>query len=183
MSDIQTKLKQDIALAKICLKLNQGESIDTAMTDALEWSQDDEFVLSLLDNVVAILRKLTGNSIDEVVTRLHPILETLGVNDRVNITGIEDALRFYDAPLNKSTDLENKVALYQQVGVHTFSGAFEAIKLDLARSCLSCLLAWRGISTYTQCVSEILDYLQGLDDTTIEELGKTNVNFLRKQAE
>ena len=183
MSDMQTKLKQDMVLADLCLKLSQNESIDATMTNALEWAQDDEFVLSLLDNVVAIIRTLTSNSIDKVVTRLHPILETLGVNDRVSIAGIEDALRYYDVSLNTLDDVEKKVALYQQAYAQTFSGKFEAIKLDLARSCLSCLLAWRGISTHAQCVNDILNYLQSFQDATIEELGKANINFLRKQGD
>lgn len=183
MSENMTDLKQNMALAKVCLALSKGEDAAESLTGALEWAKDDGFVLTLLDNVTAILRKIAPDGIEGVIARLRPILEKLGLDGRVSLTGVEDALRYYDAPLGGNEDMEGKVAIFERVFAGTFSGAFRAIQLDLARSCLGMLLAWRGIYAHMECVSAILDYLTGLTSEEIEELGRQNVNFLRRQAD
>lgn len=183
MSENMTDLKQNMALAKVCLALSKGEDAAESLTGALEWAKDDGFVLTLLDNVTAILRKVAPNGIEDVIARLHPILEALGLDGRASLTGIEDALRYYEGPLESKEDLERKLALYQSAFSTQFSGAFRAIQLDIARSCLNILLAWRGINTYIECATGILDYLNSLTSDEIEELGRQNVNFLRRQAD
>lgn len=181
MSESLESLKKSMALAELCLKLTYGEDTSYALSTAAEYAADDDYVLELLDNVVDTLRKLTGGAISTVIERLTPMLNALGLEGRVDISAITDAMKFFDALPSSSGDLPGRIEMYRKANSGTYTGIFRAIKLDVTREALNEIIAWRGISGNTEAVEEMLAYLRSLSEQDIEELGRANVNFLRSK--
>lgn len=181
MSETLESLKKSMALAELGLKLAHGEDISFALATAAEYAADDGFVLDLMDNVVGILRTLTGGALDAVIERLTPIISALGLEGRADVNGIADAMRFFDALPSSSGDLPGRIELYKKARAGEYTGEFRAIRLDVTREALSEIIAWRGIMANADVVEEMLAYLSGLSDAEIEELGRANVNFLRRK--
>ena len=169
------EIQRSTALAEYVLAVIAGENIQEKATALAEYLDDAEFAFRTLSNIAAGLREVFPDR-NELLARITSLLQTLGLDQYVNIDAIIGALNYF---ANAHSALNESVATYSTLLLDQFTGDWRAIALEVEADLLSRIIDWRSIHKYVDMVPKLLEALNGFSDGDIERFAEFDMSFLR----
>ena len=184
MDDSVQNIRRDVALVQLCIDLATGKDIATQLDKLKEFVlASEKFAFTVMDNIMSELRKLYSAKPEDVFSNFAGYLRKLGLDTKLDIDGLTNALRFFDSDTDNCGDISETVELFKVASTTTYTGAWRAIRLEMLRDMLMTLISWRSVSKYSELVASLIDELGQISDKDIEELGTYNTGFLRGTAD